>query len=56
MIEEVKHETGDARKTESALTSLLKRRDISREAKVSMYEGTVETALLSGCEMWVLNV
>ena len=50
MSEEVNHTTGYARKTSSALMSVWKRRHMSWEAKVTMYEGTVEPTLLYGCK------
>ena len=33
-----------------------KKRHISREAKVGMYEGIIEPSLLYGCEVWSLKV
>merc|ERR1712002_584138 len=33
-----------------------RKRHISREAKVGMYEGIIEPSLLYGCETWALNV
>merc|ERR1712002_1337670 len=32
-----------------------RKRHISREAKVGMYEGIIEPSLLYGCETWALN-
>merc|ERR1712002_1056172 len=39
-----------------ALKDVWKKRHISREAKVGMYEGIIEPSLLYGCETWALNV
>ena len=33
-----------------------KKRHISRETKVGMYEGIIEPSLLYGCEVWSLKV
>ena len=56
MGEEVNHRIGEARKAWGALKDVWKKRHISREAKVGMYEGIIEPSLLYGCEIWVLNV
>ena len=56
MSEEVRHRIGEARKSAGALNDLWKKRHVSREAKVGMYEGIVEPSLLYGCEAWVMNV
>ena len=56
MNEEVSHRIGEARKVAGALQELWKKRHVSREAKVGMYEGIVEPSLLYGCEAWVMNV
>ena len=56
MGEEVNHRIGEARRAWGALKNVWKKRHISREAKVGMYEGIVEPSLLYGCETWVLNV
>ena len=39
-----------------ALKDVWKKRHISREAKVRMYEGIIEPSLLYGCEVWTLKV
>ena len=56
MGEEVNHRIGEARKAWGALKDVWKKRHISREEKVGMYEGIIEPSLLYGCEKWVLNV
>ena len=56
MGEEVNHRIGEARKAWGALKDVWKKRHISREAKVGMYEGIIEPSLQHGCETWVLNV
>ena len=56
MGEEVNHRIGEARKAWGALKDVWKKRHISREAKVGMYEGIIEPSLMYGCEAWVLNV
>ena len=56
MGEEVNHRIGEARRAWGALKDVWKKRHISREAKVGMYEGIIEPSLLYGCETWVLNV
>ena len=56
MGEKVNHRIGEARKAWGALKDVWKKRHISREAKVGMYEGIIELSLLYGCETWVLNV
>ena len=56
MGEEVNHRIGEARKAWGALKDVWKKRHISREAKVGMYEGIIEPSLPYGCETWVLNV
>ena len=56
MSEEVNHRIGEARRAWGALKDVWKKRHISREAKVGMYEGIIEPSLLYGCETWVLNV
>merc|ERR1711921_71046 len=53
---EVNQRIGEARRAWGALKDVRKKRHISREAKVGMYEGTIELSLLYGCETWVLNV
>ena len=55
MHEEISHRITEARKAAGALGSLWKRRNISREAKVGMFEGIVEPSLMYGSEVWVLN-
>merc|ERR1711921_35785 len=56
MDEEVNHRIGEARRAWGALKDVWKKRHISREAKVGMYEGIIEPSLLYGCETWALNV
>ena len=56
MGEEVNHRIGEARRAWGALKDVWKKRHISREAKVGMYEGIIEPSLLYGCETWALNV
>ena len=46
MNEEVRHRIGEGRKSAGALNDLWKKRHVSREAKVGMYEGIVEPSLL----------
>ena len=53
MDETVNHRIGEARKAWGALKDVWKKRHISREAKVGMYEGIIELSLLYGCETWV---
>merc|ERR1712002_295278 len=55
MGEEVNHRIGEARRAWGALKDVWKKRHISREAKVGMYEGIIEPSLLYGCEIWALN-
>merc|ERR1712002_286773 len=55
MDEEVNHRIGEARRAWGALKDVWKKRYISREAKVGIYEGIIEPSLLYGCETWVLN-
>ena len=50
MGEEVNNRIGEARKAWGALKDVWKKRHISREAKVGMYEGIIEPSLLYGCE------
>ena len=56
MGEEVNHRITEAKKAWGALKDLWKKRHISREAKVGMYEGIIEPSLLYGCEVWSLKV
>ena len=56
MNEEVNHRIGEAKKVAGGLQKLWKKRCVSREAKVGMYEGIVESSLLYGSEVWGLNV
>ena len=56
MSEEVNHRIGEARKACGALKDLWKKRHISIEAKVGMYEGIIEPSLLYGCEAWTLKL
>ena len=56
MGEEVNRRIVEARKAWGELKDVWKKRHISREAKVGMYEGIIEPSLLYGCETWVLNV
>ena len=55
MNEEVNNRIGDARKAAGALQKVWKKRKLSQEAKVGMYEAIVEPSLLYGSEAWVLN-
>merc|ERR1712002_1141048 len=55
MGEEVNHRIGEARRTWEGLEDVWKKRHISREAKVGMYEGMIKPSLLYGCETWALN-
>lgn len=55
MNAEMNHRMGEARKAAGALQKVWKRRHVSREAKVGMYEGIIEPSLLYGSEVWVLN-
>ena len=56
MGEDLNHRITEAKKTWGALKDVWKKRHISREAKVGMYEGIIEPSLLHGCEMWTLKV
>merc|ERR1712002_562519 len=56
MGEEVNHRIGEARRAWGALKDVWKKRHISREAKVGMYEGIIKPSLLYSCETWALNV
>merc|ERR1712002_182437 len=56
MDEEVNHRIGEERRAWGALKDVWKKRHISREAKVRMYEGIIEPSLLYGCETRVLKV
>ena len=56
MDEEVNHRITEAKKAWGALKDVWKKRHISREAKVGMYEGIIEPSLLYGCEVWSLKV
>merc|ERR1711872_65064 len=56
MSEEVNHRIGEARKACGALKGLWKKRHISREVKVRMYEGIIEPSLLYGSEAWTLKL
>ena len=55
MHEELCHRMKEARKNAGMLKSLWNRRNVSREAKVGMFEGIVEPSLLYGSETWVTN-
>ena len=55
-IGEVNHKITEAKKAWGALKDVWKKRHISREAKVGMYEGIIEPSLLYGCEVWSLKV
>ena len=50
MEEEVNHRIAEARRAWGTLKDVWKKRHISREAKVGMYEGIVEPTLPYGCE------
>ena len=54
--EEINHRIIEARKAAGALQGIWKKRALSTEAKVGMYEAIVEPSLLYGSEVWVLNV
>jgi len=56
MSEEVIHRIGEANKVSGGLQKLWKKRSVSVEAKVGMYEGIVEPSLMYGSEVWNLNV
>ena len=56
MGEKVNHRITEANKVWGALKAVWKKRHISREAKVGMYEGIIEPSLLYGCEVWSLKV
>ena len=53
---EVNHRIGEAEKVSVRLQNQWKRRCITREAKVRMYEWIVEPSLLHGSEVCGLNV
>ena len=55
MEEEVNHRITEARKAWGAMKDVWKKRHISREAKVGMYEGIIEPTLLYGCEVWMMK-
>ena len=55
MEEEVNHRITEARRAWGAMKDVWKKRHISREAKVGMYEGIIEPTLLYGCEAWVMK-
>ena len=52
MGEEVNQRITDVKKAWGTLKDGWKKRHISREAKVGMYEGIIEPSLLYGCEVW----
>ena len=56
MGEEVNHRITEAKKAWETLKYIWKKRHISQEAKVRMYEGIIEPALLYDCEVWTLKV
>ena len=56
MGDKVNHRITEAQKAWGALKDVWKKRHISREAKVGMYEGIIEPSLLYGCEVWSLKV
>ena len=56
MGEEVNHKITESKKAWGALKDVWKKRHISRETKVGMYEGIIEPSLLYGCEVWTLKV
>ena len=56
MGEEVNHRITKVKKAWGALKDVWKKRHISREAKVGMYEGIIEPSLLYSCEVWSLKV
>merc|ERR1712002_898071 len=56
MGEEVNNRIGEARRAWGALKDVWRKRHISREAKVGVYEGIIELSLLYGCETWELKV
>ena len=55
MVEKVNHRITEVKKTWGALEDLWKKRHISQEAKVGMYEGIIEPNLYC-CEVWTLKV
>ena len=56
MGEEVNHRITEVEKAGGTLKGVWKKRHISREAKVEMYEGIIKLSLLYGCEVWILKV
>ena len=54
--EEVNHRIGKAKKVSGGLQKLWKRRCVTREAKVGIYEGIAMPSLLHGYEVWGFNV
>ena len=55
MHEELCHRMKEACKSAGMLKSLWGRRNVTREAKVGMFEGIVEPSLWYGSETWVMN-
>ena len=55
MEDEVNHRIAEARKAWGSLKDIWKKRHISREAKVGMFEGIIEPSLLYGSEVWVMK-
>ena len=53
--EEINHRISEARKAAGALQGIWKKRRLSIDAKVGMYDAIVEPSLLYGSEVWVLN-
>ena len=56
MDEEVNHRITEVKKAWGALKDVLKKRHISREAKIGMNGGIIEPSLLYGCELWTLRL
>ena len=56
MGEEVNHRITEAKKAWGALNDVWKKRHMSRETKVGMYEEIIDPSLLYGCGVWPLKV
>jgi len=55
METEVRHRVGEGAKVLGALRGVWRKRDLSVEAKMGMFEGIVVPSVLYGCEAWALN-
>jgi len=51
----VRHRVGEGAKVLGALRGVWRKRDLSVEAKMGMFEGIVVPSVLYGCEAWALN-